>query len=81
MGLLRQWLGAGDIAELALEHGDTFTIRKPISLTVTRGRAWITVEGEPDDLFLCAGECFTSPRRRLTVVQADPRCTIELTNS
>ncbi|MFT3804681.1 MAG: DUF2917 domain-containing protein [Burkholderiaceae bacterium] len=81
MNTLQRRLRTEGVLELALADGDTFTIRRSITFTVTRGRAWVTVEGEPDDIFVGAGERFTSPRRRRTVFQGDPQCTLTIAGS
>lgn len=35
------------------------------------GRVWITQQDDPDDHFLCHGECFELRRERRTLIQAD----------
>ena len=57
-----------------LRDGDTVTLQGPLELKVAGGRAWITVEGEPDDWFVLPGEAFSVPAGRSTVIEADPSC-------
>jgi hypothetical protein len=41
------------------------------TLQVASGRVWITIEGEPDDYWLSAGESLPVPANRLIVIEAD----------
>jgi hypothetical protein len=59
-----------------LAERDALTVEAGTEFTVAGGRAWITVEGEPNDWFVGPGERFVAPRGRRTVVQADPQCVI-----
>jgi hypothetical protein len=45
---------------------------QPRMLRVSRGRAWVTMEGSDDDHWLGAGAGLMLPAARLVVVEADP---------
>lgn len=59
-----------------LTHRETITLDGPNELVVIGGRAWITVEGRADDVFVGAGGRFDVPAAGLTVIEADPSCVI-----
>jgi hypothetical protein len=56
-------LGSGEVLSGVARQGQ--------SLHMISGSAWITVEGEPDDHRLSAGEMLNIPPGRLVVVEAD----------
>ncbi len=62
-GYTKVWdLVAGEIVRLDGARGTT--------LRVTRGRIWVTLEREPQDFVLEAGDVFTIERGGLTIVEA-----------
>jgi Protein of unknown function (DUF2917) len=46
-------------------------VSQPRNLQIESGRVWLTVEGEPDDHWLGAGDVFSLPAHRLIVIEAD----------
>jgi Protein of unknown function (DUF2917) len=56
--------------------GKLATVRGPLEFKVVSGRAWVTIEGEPDDWFVGPGESFSVPAGRSTVIEADPDCVL-----
>jgi Protein of unknown function (DUF2917) len=56
--------------------GKLATVHGPLEFKVVSGRAWVTVEGEPDDWFIRPGESFSVPAGRSTVIEADPDCVL-----
>ncbi len=50
----------------------------PLQLSVTSGRAWVTVDGTHTDWFIGAGESFCSDGAEVVVVSGDPTCRIAL---
>ena len=46
-------------------------VSHPRNLQIESGRVWLTVEGEPDDHWLSAGDVFALPTHRLIVIEAD----------
>lgn len=71
-------LDVAGVIKLDLIGPETLELRHPLSFTVERGRAWVTVLGEPDDWFVCAGEVFTAPAGRIAWIQADPECRLSV---
>lgn len=59
-----------------LTRRETFALDGPNELVVIGGRAWITVEGRADDVFVGPGGRFDVPAAGLTVIEADPSCVI-----
>lgn len=59
-----------------LTNSETFALGGPNEVVVIGGRAWITVEGRADDVFLGPGGRFDVPGAGLTVIEADPSCVI-----
>lgn len=60
-------------AHRALAHGQCLALRPQVSgwlLRVLCGRAWVTVEGDPEDHVLTAGQAVCLPQERLTVAEA-----------
>lgn len=52
-------------------HALSGVARRTETLHILSGRAWITVEGLPQDYWLSAGDTLTVPHGRLTVIEAD----------
>lgn len=48
---------------------------------VVSGRLWITLENDRRDIFLAAGDSWTIDRDGLTLVQAEERATLVLTDA
>lgn len=59
-----------------LEHQAVVRLDAPGRLQVLRGRAWVTVNGQPRDWFLVAGRTMELRERQQLIVQADPQCVI-----
>src|SRR5580765_3192636 len=62
-GYTKVWdLSAGELVRLDGARGTT--------LRVTRGRLWITLENDPRDIVLAAGDSYTIDRGGLTLIEA-----------
>ncbi len=61
---------------LELRRDEVVKVDAPTTLQVIEGRAWITIDGEPDDWFVAAGERFVIEPGQLALVQADPTCSL-----
>lgn len=58
---------------MALSHGAMHRQEVDIgaSLTVLAGRLWITLEGDPDDHFVAAGQVWTAAQSGRCLIQGD----------
>lgn len=56
--------------QLPMRHVRSHDLRGSIELCVRRGTLWVSVEGEPKDLFLNQGDCLRRIVRGRMVVQA-----------
>lgn len=64
-----------------LDAGQALTLRATSMtrrLVVTQGRLWLTVDGEGQDHWLCAGEGLTLPARCAAVLEAWPGAAFQL---
>lgn len=52
--------------------------REPRRLRLLQGLAWITVDGDPDDHWLLAGEALTLPPGRRALVQAEAASSFQI---
>jgi hypothetical protein len=62
-------LGSG---ELCLRHGEPLRLVRAAGLRVDclAGNIWITVAGEPADVFLRAGECYRIKKRGVALIES-----------
>lgn len=65
---------------ISAEKSLSITPGKLVSLTLDQGRAiriacgrvWVTIEGDVNDYWLCAGDTLALPAGRHIVIEADP---------
>lgn len=55
---------------LALDRNRFATLRGATQIRVTHGSLWLTVDGEPGDVFIEAGQCVALNPRARVLVQA-----------
>lgn len=58
------------IHPLTLTPLRSLRVSRPLTLRATRGRVWVTIEGDATDHVLAAGEALALPGHRHVIVEA-----------
>lgn len=64
--------------ELATPRPVALALRAGCVIRTTGGRLWLTVQGQPDDVWLQAGECWTLPAPGTVWMSAEPTAAFQV---